>query len=77
MKVNFNNLRRRLINAYVRTIMLLKEHDLQDAGLNKAADELRAMIAGVACVFEEGNPDFADLGEECDQMPFLDDTEDK
>ncbi len=77
MKVNFNNLRRQAMNAYTRLIETLKENmdarviRVTPEEIERPLDDLRLILAGIACCYEDGNSLFSDLGEECDKMPFL------
>jgi hypothetical protein len=81
MKVNFNNLRKNAANAYTNLVNTLNG-SINDGfvavpaeDIQKDLDDLRMMLAGVLCTYQEDNEDFADLADHCDTMPCFNDEE--
>lgn len=83
MKVNFNNLRKQALFSYDRLARKLnknlKESIVQgtDPGrfyylkaddIQQSMSDLRMYLCSIACVYEEGDSEFADLSDICDTI---------
>lgn len=82
MRVNFNNCRLQACRAYNRLCDKLNEAtdskgvlDLDADDIQKEMDDLRMFLVGIACTYEEGNPDFADLSGQINLSVFNDETQ--
>ena len=78
MKVNFNNLRKQALYSYHRLATKLNEakEERKEEGyddgkiciypddIQDEMDDLRSMLFGIACVYDEGNDEFKDISEE-------------
>jgi hypothetical protein len=76
--ININNLRRQTAFSLDKVIKILNE-SIVDNGysrkisvpvdkLEKPIAELQMLVASLLCIYEEGNPDFADLSEIADSI---------
>lgn len=84
MNVNFNNLRSQAGRAYHRLATKLNAAINREGGIDITADsiqaemdDLRMTITAAMCVYEPGNPEFADLGGEADEICFFNRQEDE
>lgn len=82
MKVNFNNLRKQALYSYHRLARTLnnnmydtyqdthEENQLSFSAdlIQKDMDELRMFLTFIACVYEEGNEEFMNLEDVCDEI---------
>jgi septum formation topological specificity factor MinE len=57
MKVDFNNLRRKLGDHYNSVIETLNNPNRDEDDLRDHLNSLRSDVVGIICCYEEGNPD--------------------
>jgi hypothetical protein len=79
MKVSMNGFRRSLAAGYSKTVMGYREltdgtSDVRFAEeeLKEGLDELRQMIGILFCIYSEDDPEFTNMADEADLLPFAD-----
>jgi len=83
MNIDFNHVRRQAVDAYGEVVKALKQgkdgHKItvELCWIERCLEDLRSALVGIACTYEEDNPDFAAIlgGEEV--LPVLCDDEEE
>lgn len=71
MKVSMDGLRGHMITAYSKVVESLNDATIPGYDKENIADkmaDLRQLIAGLCCVFCEGDPDFTNMADETNRL---------
>jgi len=82
MKVDFNNVRLQAVNAYKELVEVLNKNISEDhngmnivqidiSELQKPLDDLRTMLATIACTYDKLNEEFKDLTDEIGELSIF------